>query len=98
MHDILRQIIVYQKGEQMNQSRTKNSVSLEYLVCFRVYVQASGGVLVVMGNQRLVLSADEIRALLDGVLDYAQVFAALNRELTTTTLEVLEKNSIVKGS
>jgi hypothetical protein len=77
----------------MNTTRTNGGASPEYLVCFRIYVQASGGVLVVMGNQRLMLSADEVRALLEGVLDYAQVFAALNRELTTTTLEVLEKNS-----
>ena len=82
----------------MNTSRTNNGASPEYLVCFKMYVQADGGVLVVMGNQRLMLSADEVRALLDGVLDYAQVFAALNRELTTTTLELLEKNSKVNGS
>ena len=64
----------------MNTSRTNNGASPEYLVCFKMYVQADGGVLVVMGNQRLMLSADEVRALLDGVLDYAQVFAGLNRE------------------
>ncbi len=75
----------------MNSSRTNNGAGPEYLVCFKMYVQPDGSVLVVMGNTRLMLSKDEVHALLDGVLEYASVFEALIREVTTTTLEILER-------
>jgi hypothetical protein len=45
-----------------------------------------------MGNQKIILSQDDVRKVLDGILDYGKVFAAINRELATATLEILEAN------
>ena len=41
---------------------------------FRVYVQADGSMVVVIGNQRLEVTADEVHALLCGTLDFARVY------------------------
>lgn len=57
-----------------------------YLVTFKVYVQTDGSLLVVMGNATMEVTADELHALLCGVLDYATVFTSL------------KKNSIVNGN
>jgi hypothetical protein len=51
---------------------------------------------VVIGNQRLEVSADEVHALLCGTIDYAKVFAALHNQIDATTLEILSENGRVK--
>ena len=56
-----------------------------YLAMFKVYVKPDGSLLVVMGNATIEVTADELHALLGGVLDYATVFTTLT------------KNRIVKG-
>jgi hypothetical protein len=79
----------------MKSSRTNNSQGQEYLVMFRVYVQADGSMVVVIGNQRLEVTADEVHALLCGTLDYARVFTALHSQIDATTLAILSENNRV---
>jgi hypothetical protein len=81
----------------MKTSRTNNSQGQEYLVMFRVYVQADGSMVVAIGNQRLEVTKDEVHALLCGTLDYAKVFASLHNQIDTTTLAILNENSRVKA-
>lgn len=50
-----------------------------YLTMFKVYVQTDGSLLVVMGNATVEVTADELHALLCGVLDYATVFTTLTK-------------------
>jgi hypothetical protein len=64
---------------------------------FRVYVQADGTMCVVMGNQRLEASADELCALIFGTLDYAKVFSKLNGQMDVTTFVGVDENSRVNG-
>lgn len=81
----------------MKSSRTNNSQGQEYLVMFRVYVQADGCMIVVIGNQRLEVSADEVHALLCGTIDYATVFSKLHHQIDTTTLAIMSENIRVNG-
>lgn len=82
----------------MNTSRTNRSDTQEYVIAFRVYVQADGSMVVTMGNQRLEVTPDEVHALLCGTLDYARVFATLNDQIDSSTLEIASQNSRVNGS
>jgi hypothetical protein len=79
----------------MKTSRTNNSKGQEYLVMFRVYVQADGSMVVVIGNQRMEVTADEVHALLCGAIDYAKVFSKLHEQIDVTTLEILSENNTV---
>ena len=76
----------------MRANRTSRSDSQAYVIAFRVYVQADGSMIVVFGNQRLDVTADEAHALLCGTLEYARVFAALHNQIDTTTLEIASGN------
>lgn len=82
----------------MRSNRTNNSKGQEYLVMFKVYVQADGSTVVVIGNQRLEVSADEVHALLLGTLQYADVFKALHSEIDSTTLAILGESSVVAST
>lgn len=79
----------------MKTSRTNNSKGQDYLVMFRVYVQADGSMVVVIGNQRLEVTADEVHMLLCGTLDFARVYTALQGQIDDTTLAILSENSRV---
>lgn len=61
----------------MKTNRT-NGNGQEYLVMFKVYIQADGSMIVVYGNQRLEVTADEVHRLVCGTLEYARIFTALN--------------------
>jgi len=78
----------------MKTNRT-NGNGQEYLVMFKVYVQADGAMVVIFGNQRLEVTTDEVHALLCGTLDYARVFTALNEKIDATTLEIASQNGRV---
>lgn len=86
------------REKTMKTSRTNNSKGQEYLVMFRVYVQADGSMVVVIGNQRLAVTADEVHALLCGTIDYANVFAALHSQIDSTALAIMNEKSRVNGS
>lgn len=79
----------------MKTRRTNNSKGQEYMVMFRVYVQADGSMVVVIGNQRLEVTADEVHALLCGTIEYSKVFTALHSQIDATTLTILSENTIV---
>lgn len=64
----------------MNASRTTNSVGQEYLFSFRVYVQADGSLVVIMGNQRLTMTPDEVHLFLCGTIEHAKVFTTLHQQ------------------
>ena len=76
----------------MKTTRTSRSDAVEFVIAFRVFVQADGGLVVVYGNQRLEVTADEVHALLCGTLDYARVFTTLNEQIDATTLEIASQN------
>ena len=91
----------------MKTSRTNNSEGQEYLVMFRVYVQANGSMVVVIGNQRLEVTADEVHMLLCGTIDYASVFSKLHEQVdatltelskSETTLAIMNENGRVNGT
>ena len=82
----------------MKTSRTSTTQPQEYVIAFRIFVQASGGLAVVYGNQRLELTADEIHALLLGTIDYAKVFGKLNGRIDETLAEIVsDADSRVNG-
>jgi hypothetical protein len=83
------------KETGMKSTRTSRSETLEYLIAFRVFVQADGSLVIVYGNQRLEVTADEVHALLLGTMSYAKVFATLNEKIDTTTLEIANQNGRV---
>ena len=80
----------------MKTTRTSRSDTQEYVIAFRTYVQADGGLVVAFGNQRLELSPDEIHALLLGTLDYAKVFSKLNDKIDTTLTELSESDTTLE--
>ncbi len=84
-------IIHYERERNgpMNSSRI-NRNGEQYVVAFRVFVQPDGSMVVVMGNQRLEVTADGVHALLCGTLEYARVFASLHKQVDET-LETLSK-------
>lgn len=81
----------------MKTSRTNNGNGQEYLVMFRVYVQAEGSMVVVIGNQRMEVTADEVHMLLCGTIDYANVFSRLYEQIDNTTLAIMNGNSTVEA-
>ena len=76
----------------MKTTRTSRSDAVEYVIAFRVFVQADGSMVVVYGNQRLQVTADEVHLLLSGTLDYAKVFSRLNEQMDASTLEIVSQN------
>lgn len=76
----------------MKTTRTSRSDAVEFVIAFRVFVQADGGLVVVYGNQKLEVTADEVHRLVCGTLDYARVFASLNEKIDSTTLEIASQN------
>ncbi len=68
-----------------------NGKSQEYTVSFKVHLQPDGSALIIAGSIRLVLSAFQVQALIDGRLGVGQTLAGLHRELDTVILELLEK-------
>ncbi len=67
-----------------------NGKSQEYMVSFKVQKQPDGSALIIAGNTRLVLTASQVEALLDGRLRVGSTLASLHRELDTVVLEILE--------
>jgi hypothetical protein len=82
----------------MKTGRTNNGNGQEYLVMFRVYVQADGSMVVVIGNQRLEVTADEVHMLLCGTIDYANVFSKLHEQIDVTASTIMSENSRVNGN
>lgn len=90
LHPLETPIVTPLKGNIMKTGRINKGVGQEYIVMYKVYVQADGSMVVVIGNQRLEVSGDEVHALLCGSLEYAKVFAALHTSIDQTALAILK--------
>jgi hypothetical protein len=82
----------------MKTNRIDSRCGQEYVVAFRVYVQANGGICVVMSNQKMEVTPDEIHALLCGALDFARVFGALSEQAYQPDLAVLSMSDGMNGN
>ena len=79
----------------MRSNRTNNSKGQEYLVMFKVYVQADGSTVVVIGNQRLEVQCRRSTRVIVRYTPICRRVQGTTPQDESTTLAILGESSVV---